>query len=184
MAKYPNAVIRRSDLKGLEVAPSVGGNLFGAIKGEELLLGLSSHALTQVTVHTLCSIIRIARREGVFRHLQAKITSLLGGKGSSSDGDASAKAKLTKILVHSPSINRKCHVSRLVFLARLSAVYRMETNYLSEDGEHFFIPFDDGLKNAVTTSLNLLIKFINEELKVDDKSKKRKTEVNTSDIEE
>jgi hypothetical protein len=185
MAKHPNAVIQRSDLKGLEVAPSVGGNIFGSIKCEELLLGLSSHALTKLTVHTLCSIIRIARREGVFVYLLAKITRF-------KDGMKNAKAVLEKILEHSPSINRKCHVSRLVFLARLSVVLRMESNYLSNqkriDNPHFpkdsifSIAFDDvDLKVAVLCCLNILKKAL-KELKIDDKSKKRKIATITDTI--
>jgi len=151
MAKHPNTVIKREELKGIVVAPSVGGDLFGRITGEELVLGLSSEALTKMTVHTLCSIIRIAKREGVFRFLTDNIGSLLGCQ------DTAAKTRLQKILEHTPNINRKCYVSRLIFLARLSAICRMETDFFKVGNKSRLIIFDNKvLREAVISSLNIL----------------------------
>jgi hypothetical protein len=179
--KHPGVVIKRSDLKGLEVAPSVGGNLFGEITGEELLIALPSEALTKMTVHTLCCVIRIARKDGVFAHLQNKIGIYL-----QSGSNLKAKASLDASLKHSPNINRKCYVSRLVFLARLSAACRMETSYISAgEGGTKYVQFEKDkpggkrrMKSAVVQSLNALKKAC-EELD-DSKTKKRSREETTS----
>jgi hypothetical protein len=110
-AKHPNTVIQHGELKGVEVAPSAGaGSVFVAITaGQELALGLPSDALTKMTVHALCSLIRIARKDGAFGCMRSKIVLLLGN-------------------------DKKCYVSRLAFLARWSAVCEMEKNILTIGG--------------------------------------------------
>jgi hypothetical protein len=172
MAKYSSNIIQRKDLKGLKVAPSVGGNIFGAITGEELLLGLTSDAITKMTVHALCSIVRIARKEGVFGYLKSKMALLLGNGAVAKE----KKGMIDTILKHSPSMNKKSLVSRLVFLARLSAVYRMEGDYLTKEGKTKvtnYIRFEEDTKDAFVTSLNILTEECRE-LEEDDTSKKRK----------
>jgi hypothetical protein len=174
MAKYSSNIIQRKDLKGLKVAPSVGGNIFGAITGEELLLGLTSDAITKMTVHALCSIVRIARKEGVFGYLKSKMALLLGNGAVAKE----KKGMIDTILKHSPSMNKKSLVSRLVFLARLSAVYRMEGDYLTKEGKTKvtnYIRFEEDTKDAFVTSLNILTEECRE-LEEDDTSKKRKRE--------
>jgi hypothetical protein len=168
--KHGNVVIKREDLKGLVVAPSVGGNLFGKIKGEELLLALPSEALTKMTVHTLCSLIRIARKEGVFGYLQAKIQRLLG-----QDKNGSEKSSLDKILEHSPNINKKCEVSRIVFFARLSVFHRMETEYMSEDTTRFIV-FDAATAKTVRSSLDSLNQACGEDAKERTTNKRQREE--------
>jgi hypothetical protein len=175
MAKYSSNIIQRKDLKGLKVAPSVGGNIFGAITGEELLLGLTSDAITKMTVHALCSIVRIARKEGVFGYLKSKMALLLGNGAVAKE----KKGMIDTILKHSPLITKKSLVSRLIFLARLSAVYRMEGDYLTKEGKKTkvtnYIRFEEDTKDAFVTSLNFLTEECRE-LEEDDTSKKRKRE--------
>jgi hypothetical protein len=88
-----------------------------------------------MTVHTFCSVIRIARKEEVYVHLQKKIGLYLNQK-------AKAKALLDRSLKHSPNINKKCHVTKLLFLARLSAVCRMETSCVSKGGATKLFQFE------------------------------------------
>jgi hypothetical protein len=162
--KHPGVVIKRKDLIGLEATPSVGGCLFRKIAGEELLIALPSEALTKMTVHALCSIIRIAREEEVHAHLQKKIGLCLN-----TDGNQKAKAKaqglLDGSLKHSPNANKKCHVTKLLFLARLSAVCCMETSYISKGGATKLFQFKKDkpggercMESAVVQSLNALKK--------------------------
>jgi hypothetical protein len=127
-AKHPNTVIQHGELKGVEVAPSAGaGSVFVAITaGQELALGLPSDALTKMTVHALCSLICIARKDGAFGCMRSKIVLLLGND--------TAKAMLQNAFEHSPNVNKKCYVSRLAFLARWSAVCEMEKNILTIGG--------------------------------------------------
>ncbi len=175
MAKHPNTVITRGDLKGLEVASSVGGDLFGRITGNELVLGLPSEALTKMTVHTLCSVIRIAKKEGVFWFLTANIGSLLGGKET-------AKMKLKKILEHSPNINKKCYVTRLVFLARLSAICRMEMDFFKVGNRSRLVIFDKDLSEAVISTLNILNRECQDlYVKEEQTSKRKRPATTTSD---
>jgi hypothetical protein len=169
--KHPGAVIQCEDLKGLEVAPSAGGDAFRKTMGKELLLGLPSEALTKRTVRTLCSSMRVARKDGVHGHLQAKIAL--------NPRDApNAKVSLNGILKHSPNMNRKRHVSRLLFLARLLAACRMETCHVSEGDKSRCVVFEEdagdekGLKLTVASSLNAL-KMMCGELENKDDSKKR-----------
>jgi hypothetical protein len=178
--KHTGAVIQCEDLKGLEVAPSAGSNMFGKITGEELLLGLPSEALTKMTVHALCRIIRVTRKDGVFGHLQAKI-------GSHLDKNPNAKALLDGILKHAPKINKKCHVPRLVFLARLLAVVRMESSLICCDGKGArCVRFEEDagdekcLKSKVVSSLNAL-KTACDKFEKKDKSKKQHREDTTID---
>ena len=161
------------------MAPSVGGNLFGSITGEELVLGLSSDALTKMTVHALCSVIRVAKKGGVFGFLTVSIDNLLGGED---DAQADAQAILERILEHAPSINRKCYVSRLIFLARLSAIYRMETDFLKVKNADNFVKFEPPLMEAVISSLNILNNACGEIVTKDEQTTKRKRDAtSTSD---
>ncbi len=174
MSKYSSTIIQRKDLKGLKVAPSVGGNIFGAITGEELLLALTSDAITKMTVHALCSVVRIARKEGVFGYLKSKMALLLGTGAAALE----KKGMIDTILEHSPSMNKKSFVSRLVFLARLSAAYCMEADYLTKEGKTKltnYIRFEDDTKDAFVTSLNILTKECRE-LHEEDMTKRRKRE--------
>jgi hypothetical protein len=182
--KHPGVVIKRKDLLGQQVAPSVGGCLFGKITGEELLIALPSEALTKMTVHTLCSIIRIARKEEVYAHLQKKIGLYLNTDGNQK---AKAKASLDGSLKHSPNINKKCHVTKLLFLARLSAVYGMETSYISKGGATLLFQFEKDLpggercmESAVVQSLNALKKACAELDNDNDSRTKRKREETTT----
>ena len=98
-----------------------------------------------------------------------------------SAGAETAKGMLGTILEHSPSMNKKSFVSRLVFLARVSAVYRMEADYLTkEDKTKVYIRFEDDMKDAFIASLNIL-KTECDELQKDNKAKKRKIEETTTD---
>ena len=158
MSMNPTAVIQRKDLKGLQVSPSAGGNLFGPISGKELILGITSEVLAKMTVHSLCCVIRIARREGIFEHLKSRISRLLGG-------EELAKSHLELILKDSPKYNKKCYVTRIIFLARLSALFRMEEEFLTvgtgTSGVRF-IAFESDLKDVVLRSLNILNNTFNE----------------------
>lgn len=166
--KHGNVVIKREHLLRQVVAPSVGGNLFEKITGEDLLLALPSEALRKMTVHTLCSLIRIARKEGVFGYLQAKIDRLLG-----QDKNGSEKSSLDKILEHSPNINKKCDVSRIVFFARLSVFHRMETEYMSGDSTRFIV-FDAATAKTVRSSLDSVSQACGEDAKERETNKRRR----------
>jgi hypothetical protein len=186
--KHPGVVIKRKDLIGLEVAPSVGGCLFGKITGEELLIALPSEALTKMMVHTLCSVIRIARKEEVYAHLQKKIGLYLNTDGNQkAKAKAKAKALLDGSLKHSPNTNKKCHVTKLLFLARLSAVCRMETRHLLKGGATQLFQFEKDkpggercMESAVVQSLNALKKACAELDNVNDSKTKRKREETTT----
>jgi hypothetical protein len=64
-------------------------------------------------------------------------------------GDDAAKAMVENMLEHSPNMNKKCHVSRLAFLACLLAIYEMEKNILIIlGGVNKHIEFEPALKTA------------------------------------
>jgi hypothetical protein len=158
--------------------------LFGKITGEELAIALPSEALTKMTVHALCSIIRIARKEEVHAHLQKKIGLCLNADGNQK---AKAKASLDGSLKHSPNTNKKCHVTKLLFLARLSAVCRMETSCVSKGGATKLFQFEKDkpggercMESAVVQLLNALKKACAELDNVNDSKTKRKREETTT----
>jgi hypothetical protein len=141
--------INKKFFKKVKVDPDLCEGLFANITPLELLLCLPSDSLSLMTVQTSTSIVRIATKGNVYSFLAQKIDMLLNS--------TVAAKHLHEILTVSTLMTAKSLVSRLVFLARLSAFYFLESNVLSStEACEKFVGFEPDLLIAVKASLSLL----------------------------